>query len=79
VKNRDSVNVKLGVVITEDINNGTMNKLRTSVVLPDGKTTFSKVPQASVLSPLGVVLYGGKSSVPDDKKLKLEIYYTKPD
>jgi len=73
VKNRDSVNVKLGVVITEDINNSAMNKLRTSTA------TLSKVPQASVLSPMGVVLYGSKSSVPDDKKLKLEIYYTKPD
>lgn len=82
VKNRDSVNVKLGVVITEDINNVTMNKLRTSVVLPDNVTTFSKVPQASVMSPIGVVLFGNNIPVGNadyDKRLKLEIYYTKPD
>lgn len=78
VKNADSTNVKMGVVVTEDINNSAMNKLRTSVVLPDGVTTIAKVPQASVMSPLGVVLYGGTTNVPDDKKLKLEIYYTKP-
>ncbi|WP_140486341.1 DUF4270 domain-containing protein [Flavobacterium sp. GSA192] len=82
VKNKDSVNVKLGVVITEDINNVTMNKLRTSVILPDQETTFSKVPQASIMNPLGVVLFG--NNIPSgnadyDKRLRLEIYYTKPD
>jgi hypothetical protein len=30
------------------------------------------------MSPLGTVLFGGKSTVPDEKRLKLEIYYTKP-
>ncbi|MFL9830243.1 DUF4270 domain-containing protein [Flavobacterium sp. ST-87] len=75
IQNSDSTNVKLGVVITEDINNSAMNKLR--LPLQPG-TTLTKVPQASVMSPLGVVLHGSKSSVPADKKLKLEIYYTKP-
>jgi hypothetical protein len=32
----------------------------------------------SVMSPLGTILYGSSPSVPDDKRLKLEIYYTKP-
>ncbi|RVT79789.1 DUF4270 domain-containing protein [Flavobacterium sufflavum] len=76
VKNRDSVNVKLGVVVTEDIRNSTINKLR--LPLQTG-TTLTKLPQASVMSPLGVVLHGSKSTVADDKRLKLEIYYTKPD
>jgi hypothetical protein len=30
------------------------------------------------MNPLGTILYGGKSSVPDDKRLKLEIIFTKP-
>lgn len=77
VKNIDSTNVKLGVVVTEDINNSAMNKLRSSLTLPNG-TIVSKAPQASVMSPLGVVLFGGTASVPEAKKLKLEIYYTKP-
>ncbi|MEL1240622.1 DUF4270 domain-containing protein [Flavobacterium flavipallidum] len=77
VKNTDSTNVKLGVVVTENINNSAMNKLRSSFTLTDGKV-ISKVPQAAVMNPLGVVLYGGNSSVPDKKKLKLQIYYTKP-
>ncbi len=73
IKNADSTNVKLGVVVTENINNSAMNKLRLPLT-----TTLSQVPQASVMSPLGVVLFGGTASVPEAKKLKLEIYYTKP-
>jgi hypothetical protein len=62
-----STNVKLGPV-TGDINNSTSSSLRTA------KTLFSKVPKA-VLTPLGTILYGNKET--DDKKLKLEIYFTK--
>jgi hypothetical protein len=29
------------------------------------------------MNPLGTIIYGG-STVPEDKRLKLEIYYTKP-
>jgi hypothetical protein len=72
IKNSDSTNVKLGVVVTENINNTAFSKLKQST------TTLSKVPQSSVLSPLGTVLYGGAATVPEDKRLKLEIYYTKP-
>jgi hypothetical protein len=30
------------------------------------------------MNPLGTIIYGGTSTVPEDKRLKLEIYYTKP-
>jgi hypothetical protein len=30
------------------------------------------------MSPLGTILYGSATAVPEDKRLKLEIYYTKP-
>jgi hypothetical protein len=72
VQNKDSTNIRLGVVVTEDINTTTSNKLRTSTPL------FSQAPKASVMSPSGTILYGGKSTIPEDKRLKLEIYYTKP-
>jgi hypothetical protein len=75
INNKDSTNVKLGVVISGDILNNTMNRLR--LPLQEG-TTLTQAPQASLLSPWGVVVHGGKTSVPDDKRLKLEIYYTKP-
>ncbi|MDG2430881.1 DUF4270 domain-containing protein [Flavobacterium sp.] len=70
IKNADSTNVKLGLVVTGDINNSTSASLRTA------KPLFSKAPRASVITPLGTVLYG--NNVADEaKKLKLEIYYTK--
>ena len=72
IKN-DSTNVRLGISITENINNVGFSKLRTA------NSNFSSAPSMSVLSPLGTVLYGASPVVPDGKKLKLKIYYTKPD
>ncbi|KFF15337.1 DUF4270 domain-containing protein [Flavobacterium hydatis] len=79
IKYKDSTNVKMGIVVTEDINTITSNKLRTP-----GKTTargeipFTAAPRASVMSPLGTILFGSTPAVTDDKRLKLQIYYTKP-
>lgn len=72
IKYDDSTNVKLGVVVTEDIAIGNSYKLRTPTV------KISQAPKASVMNPLGTILFGSKSTVPVDKRLKLEIYYTKP-
>lgn len=71
VQNADSTNVKLGLVVTEDIRNTGFNALKTP-------GTIKKVPMSSVMSPLGTVLYGGTATVAEAKRLKLEIYYTKP-
>jgi hypothetical protein len=68
IQNKDSTNIR--VVVTEDINTTASNKLRTS-------SAASQAPRASVMNPLGTIIYGGTSTVPD-KRLKLEIYYTKP-
>lgn len=72
INNADSTNVKFGLVVTEDINTVSSYKLRT----PNGFSSY--VPKASVMNPLGTILYGTNSDVPADKRLKLEIYYTKP-
>jgi hypothetical protein len=72
IKNSDSTNVKLGLVVTEDINTAISSYLKTP------NTYTSRLPKASVMNPLGTILYGGKSTVPVDKRLKLEIFYTKP-
>lgn len=74
VKYADSTNIKLGVVVTENIAIANSNKLKTA-------NAISQAPKASVMNPLGTIFYGGKSTSPDplkDKRLKLEIYYTKP-
>jgi hypothetical protein len=72
VKNLDSKNVQLGLVVTEDINNSNFSYLRGTNPFP------TQAPKASVMNPLGSIVYGGTSSVPANKRLKLEIYYTKP-
>ena len=72
IKNTDAVNVKLGLVVTESISITASNKLKLK------GSVITDAPRASVMSPLGTVLYGGKSTVPETKRLKLEIYYTKP-
>jgi len=72
VKNLDVKNVKYGVVVTEDINNANFSFLFDTNAVP------LQVPTASVMNPLGVILYGGTSSIATDKRLKLQIYYTKP-
>jgi hypothetical protein len=72
VNNLSEKNVQLGVVVTEDISNYVFSDLRTP------NTLFTKAPKSSVMNPLGVIVYGTTLSVPEAKKLKMEIYYTKP-
>lgn len=71
IKN-DSTNVRLGLSVTESIANIAFSKLRT----PNSNVSYA--PAMSVMNPLGTILYGSNPAVPDDKRLKLEIYYTKP-
>ena len=72
VKAPDSTNVRLGLSVTESINIIDMAKQRNP-----NPVSNNFVPSASVMNPLGTFLYGTDASVPDDKRLKLEIYYTK--
>ncbi|MFV8441227.1 DUF4270 domain-containing protein [Flavobacterium sp. LB2P44] len=72
INNKDSINVKLGVVVTENIAVIASHRVRTP------NAFISQAPKASVMNPLGTIMYSGKSTVPEGKRLKLEIYYTKP-
>ena len=78
MRNAAVANVKLGLVVTEDINTTASAKLDKTKI--NVGSAISEIPRASVMSPLGTVLYGGivSQNVPEEKKLKLEIYYTKP-
>lgn len=75
--NNDTItNVKLGLVVTEDISSVTNKKLK--IV---GANDIKVVPTATVLSSFGTVLFGSNIPATDPdyaKRLKLEIYYTKP-
>ncbi len=77
INNKDSTNVKMGIVVTEDINVIASSKLKDINIKTVKGDAFTKAPRASVMSPLGTILHGGNS--PDgSKRLKLQIYYTKP-
>ncbi|MBK0369480.1 DUF4270 domain-containing protein [Flavobacterium agrisoli] len=72
IKNTDSQNVTLGLVVSESQAILGFNPLKTA------NSLISQVPKSSVMSARGTVLYGSTNNVPEDKKLKLQIYYTKP-
>ncbi len=92
VKYTDSTNVKMGIAVTESVAIANSSKWRTpktattiipgipnyNVVMPKWPDFSIETPRASVMNPLGTILYGSKSTVPDSKRLKLQIYYTKP-
>jgi hypothetical protein len=70
----DSLNVRLGLSVTEDI-----AKIgnRYSKNTPDN-AYYNRLPEASVINPLGTILYGSDASINASKRVKLEIFYTKP-
>lgn len=72
VKNTDSTNVKIGVVVTEDINTSSFYALKDKTGIP----LF--LPLGSVMNPLGAILFGTNLPIEDKKRMKFEIYYTKP-
>lgn len=72
---RDSTNATLGLTLSTDIQNWNIANAQ----LENEENT---IPTTSRISPLGTVLYGSnlQSSDPNfDKRLKLEIFYTKAD
>lgn len=77
IKHADSTNVKMGIVVTEDINIVASNKLEKTDIKTVKGDPFTKAARASVMNPLGTILHGGNSPV-ESKRLKLQIYYTKP-
>lgn len=72
---KDSTNVRLGLCVTENIG------LKGNVKLKTPTFGIDRVPVNSLFNPLGTILYGNNIApgTPNyDKRLKLEIYYTKP-
>lgn len=69
----DSTNVKLGLVASSDI------RVIGSGQVETGTTDDEFVPTISIMNPFGTVLYGTTIASPEDKRLKLEIFYTIPE
>lgn len=82
IKN-DSTNVRLGLAITESISTVSNMKLKTPI------SSIDRIPTAGVMNPLGTILFGSKPIVGDpqypndptgeNRRMKLKIYYTKPE
>lgn len=73
---RDASNARLGLTLTSDITNTALS----NAMLANGEEKL--IPVTSTLTPLGTVLFGSNIPVSDpdyDKRLRLEIFYTKVD
>lgn len=81
---KDSTNVRLGLVVTENIGNPFNASLSSPFNTGSGTNSVQSkyIPVMSVANPLGTVLYGSNIPLGDpdyNKRIKLEIFYTKPD
>lgn len=72
--NKDSTNVPLGIVVSQNVLTQTTAKLQ-SPMGPNEE--LEQVPTSSVVSPEGTVLYGN-ATPNQEKRLKLQIYYSEP-
>src|SRR5690554_299850 len=70
--NKDSTNVPLGVVVSHNVKNRTVQKLSSPQ-----DPSIENVPSSAVVSPEGTILHGNNSQ-DQEKRLKLQIYYTEP-
>lgn len=75
VNNKEARNVKLGLSVTEFISIASNSRY---APLTGSATANTLIPTASVLHQKGTVLFGSNPNVADNKRLKLEIFYSKP-
>lgn len=68
---KDSTNTKLGVVLSTNVNNVSNARL-----LNSDNDEVTTLPSGAVLEPKGTILYGSNSNVPENLRVKFEIYYT---
>jgi hypothetical protein len=70
--NKDSTNVPLGIVVSQNVAIRTTQKLQNPM-----EPNIEQIPSSTVVSPEGTILYGN-AATNQDKRLKLQIYYTEP-
>lgn len=70
--NKDSTNVPLGIMVSQNVTIRTTQKLQNPM-----EPSIKEVPSSAVVSPEGTILYGN-ATPNQDKRLKLQIYYTEP-
>ena len=75
---RDSTNYNLGLVVTTNVNS--IDPLDLYGTIPNDENPKPVgIPLGAFLSPRGTVLYGSNPNVPEEKRIKLEIFYSEPE
>jgi len=67
---KDSTNTKIGLVLSTNV-----NYISNAPILRSNDIVTG-VPAASVITPRGTVLYGSHESVPVEKRMRLDLYFT---
>jgi len=75
--NKDSTNVPLGLIVSQNVLVSGFQELDTLQTPNPNLPTIKTVPTNSVFAHEGTVLYGN-NTINEDKKLKLQIYYIEP-
>jgi len=71
---KDSTNTKIGLVLSSNVNIATNSEILNSA------DDVTAIPSTSIITPRGTILYGTNvSALNEDKKMRLEIFFTKPE
>lgn len=68
----DSTNTKIGLVISNNVN------YTTTAEILNSEDEVTAVPAATYISPRGTIVHGSNKNIPDDKRLKLKLFFTEP-
>lgn len=77
VINRDSLNVPLGLMVSQNVTEPAFQELENDLV-PRPGLIIKEVPVSGVIAPQGTVLFGNNTTN-ENKRLKLQIFYTEPE
>jgi len=75
--NRDSLNVPLGLMVSQNVTVASFQELEDSLVPKQG-ISIKEIPASSVVAHQGTVLFGNRTGN-TNKRLKLQIFYTEPE
>lgn len=69
---RDSTNTKIGLALSSNVN------LVNNAKILNSAGDVTNVPATSIITPRGTILHGTNSTVPNNRKMKLKIFFTEP-
>lgn len=69
---KDSTNTKLGLVLSTNVN------LTNTFKILESQDEVTEIPSTTLLTPRGTILYGNHQNVPENRRMKFEIFFTEP-